>query len=58
VTLVLGLSAFKASFGLLVVFVGLFPALVQGIIAFALASAAGEHEENLEYLEKHSQNQL
>jgi hypothetical protein len=49
--LVLALSAFKATFGLVVVFFVVFPALVQGLIMFAAAVAAGERRENQEYLE-------
>jgi hypothetical protein len=48
---VLALTAFKATFGLVVVFFVIFPALLHGLIGFALASTAGEHQENLELFE-------
>lgn len=46
------LSAFLATFGLVVVFFVIFPALVQGLIMFAAAVAAGERQENREYEER------
>ena len=50
-SLVIALSAFKATFGLVVVFFVLFPVLLHGLIGYALAASAGEHQENLELLE-------
>jgi hypothetical protein len=50
-TAVLALSAFKATFGLVVVFFVLFPVLLHGLIGYALAASAGEHQENLDLLE-------
>jgi hypothetical protein len=50
-TLVLALSAWKATFGLVVVFFVVFPLLAHGLIGFAVAQALGERQENLEYLE-------
>jgi hypothetical protein len=50
-SLVLALTPFKATFGLVVVFFVIFPALLHGLLGVAFASAAGEHQENLEYLE-------
>jgi len=50
-SLVIALSAFKATFGLVVVFFVIFPALLHGLIGFALAQSAGERQDNLEYLE-------
>jgi hypothetical protein len=50
-SLVLALSAFKATFGLVVVFFVIFPLLLHGLIGFALAQSAGEHQENLDLLE-------
>jgi hypothetical protein len=50
-SLILALSPFKATFGLVVVFFVIFPLLLHGLIGFALAQSAGEHAENLEYLE-------
>jgi hypothetical protein len=50
-SLVIALSAFKATFGLVVVFFVIFPALLHGLIGFALAQSAGEHQDNLEFLE-------
>ena len=55
-TTVLALSAWKATFGLVVVFFVIFPILVQGLIAFAVAQAMGERAENLEYLEGRQQS--
>jgi hypothetical protein len=46
----LALSAFAATFGLVIVFFVVFPVLVQGLIAFALAQVMGERAENQEYL--------
>lgn len=51
--MVLGLSAFAATFGLVVVFFVLFPILAQGLIAFAIAQAMGERAENEEYAATH-----
>ena len=51
--MVLGLSAFAATFGLVVVFFVLFPILAQGLIAFAVAQALGERAENEEYAATH-----
>jgi hypothetical protein len=51
--MVLGLSAFAATFGLVVVFFVLFPILAQGLIAFAIAQALGERAENEEYAATH-----
>jgi Na+/pantothenate symporter len=51
--MVVGLSAWSATFGLVVVFFIIFPALVQGLIAFAVAQAMGEHAENQEYARRH-----
>jgi hypothetical protein len=55
VTTVLALTAFKATFGLVIIFFVIFPVLVQGLIAFAVAQSLGEREENLEYLEGRQQ---
>jgi hypothetical protein len=51
--MVVGLSAWSATFGLVVVFFIIFPALVQGLIAFAVAQAMGERAENQEYARRH-----
>jgi hypothetical protein len=51
--MVVGLSAWAATFGLVVVFFIIFPALVTGLILFAGAQAAGEHAENEEYAREH-----
>jgi hypothetical protein len=51
--MVLGLSAWAATFGLVVVFFVIFPVLVQGLIAFALAQAFGEKADNDEYARHH-----
>jgi hypothetical protein len=51
--MVLGLTAWAATFGLVVVFFVIFPVLVQGLIAFAAALALGEKAENEEYARRH-----
>jgi hypothetical protein len=51
--MVLGLSAWAATFGLVVVFFVIFPVLVQGLIAFAIAQVFGERAENEEYARRH-----
>jgi hypothetical protein len=51
VDLIFALTATKATIGLLVIFVVLFPALVQGILAFVFAQVAGERAENERYRE-------
>jgi hypothetical protein len=48
-----GLSAWAATFGLVVVFFIIFPALVQGLIAFAVAQVLGERADNEEYARQH-----
>jgi hypothetical protein len=56
VSTLLALTAWKATFGLVIVFFVIFPILVQGLIAFAVAQSLGEREENLEYLEGRQQS--
>jgi uncharacterized membrane protein YqgA involved in biofilm formation len=51
--MVLGLTAWAATFGLVVVFFIIFPVLVQGLIAFAAAQAFGERGDNEEYASQH-----
>lgn len=51
--MVLGLSAWAATFGLVLVFFVIFPVLVQGLIAFAAAQAFGEREDNEDYARHH-----
>ena len=51
--MVLGLSAWAATFGLVVVFFVIFPVLVQGLIAFAIAVGLGERADNEEYARRH-----
>jgi hypothetical protein len=51
--MVLGLSAWSATFGLVVVFFVIFPVLVQGLIAFAVAQGLGERGDNEEYARQH-----
>lgn len=51
--MVTGLSAWAATFGLVLVFFIIFPVLVQGLIAFAAAQALGERAENEEYARRH-----
>jgi hypothetical protein len=50
-SLVLALTAVKATLGLAIVFFVVFPLLLHGLIGFALGQSLGEHQENLEYLE-------
>jgi hypothetical protein len=47
--MVIALSAFAATAGLVVVFFLVFPLLVNGLIAFTIAQVLGEREENREY---------
>lgn len=47
------MSAFDATFGLLIIFVVVFPALVQGIIAVIAAAVAGERRQNQAYEAEH-----
>ena len=47
--MVLALSSFAATLGLVVVFFVIFPALVTGLIAFSVAQVFGERAENQEY---------
>ena len=51
--MVLGLGAWAATFGLVVVFFVIFPVLVQGLIAFAAAQAFGERADNEDYARHH-----
>lgn len=45
----LALSAWSATFGIVIVFGVAFPVLVQGILAFIAAQVAGERRQNQEY---------
>ena len=51
--MVLGLTAWAATFGLVVVFFVIFPALAQGLIAFAIVQVLGERGDNEEYARQH-----
>ena len=51
--MVVGLTAWAATFGLVVVFFVIFPVLAQGLIAFAIAQGLGEREDNEEYARHH-----
>jgi hypothetical protein len=48
--MVLALSSVSATLGLIIVFFVIFPVLVQGLIAFAVAQVLGERAENQEYM--------
>jgi hypothetical protein len=48
--MVIGMSAWAATFGLVFVFFIVFPALVTGLIAFAIAQVLGERGENQGYM--------
>ena len=47
--MVIALSSFSATIGLVVVFFVIFPALVTGLLAFAIAQVFGERGENQAY---------
>ena len=51
--MVIGLTAWSSTFGLVLVFFVIFPLLVQGLIAFAIGQALGERAENQEYARRH-----
>jgi hypothetical protein len=53
--MVIALSAFEATFGLVIVFFVVFPILVQGLIALAVGLALGERAENQEYLARRNE---
>ena len=48
--MVLALSSTSATLGLVVVFFVIFPALVTGLIVFAIAQVLGERAENQQYM--------
>jgi phage shock protein PspC (stress-responsive transcriptional regulator) len=48
--MVLALSSTAATLGLIFVFFVVFPALVTGLIAFAIAQVIGERGENQRYV--------
>jgi hypothetical protein len=50
-TLVLALTATRATLGLVIVFFVVFPLLLHGLIGFAAAQSLGEREDNREYLD-------
>ena len=51
--MVLGLTAWTATFGLVVVFFIIFPLLITGLIAFAIAEVLGERADNQRYAREH-----
>ncbi len=51
--MIVGLTAWAATFGLVLVFFVIFPVLVQGLIAFAIAVGLGERADNQEYARRH-----
>lgn len=51
--MVLALSSVSATIGLVVIFFVVFPALVQGLLAYAAAQAMGERADNQEYAATH-----
>ncbi len=53
--MVFALSAFEATFGLVIVFFVIFPLLVQGLIALAVALTLGERAENQEYMRRRNE---
>ena len=48
--MVIALSSFSATLGLVVVFFVIFPALVTGLLALSIALVFGERAENQAYL--------
>jgi Na+/pantothenate symporter len=52
-TMVIALTSTSATIGLVVVFLVIFPALVQGLIAFIIVQVLGERAENQEYASRH-----
>lgn len=50
--LTLAMTAFQSTFGLILIFMVIFPALVTGLIVFALIETAGERQENRAYEER------
>jgi hypothetical protein len=52
--MVLALTSVSATLGLVVVFFVIFPVLVQGLIAFAVAQVLGERADNQEYMGRRS----
>jgi hypothetical protein len=50
--MVIALSSVAATLGLVVIFFVVFPALVQGLLAFIAAQVIGERAENQRYLER------
>ena len=53
--MVIALSAFEATFGLVIVFFVIFPLLVQGLIALAVALSLGERAENQEDMRRRNE---
>ena len=53
--MVVALSSVAATLGLVVIFFVMFPVLVQGLIALAVALALGERAENQEYMARRSE---
>lgn len=47
--MVLGLTAFSSTLGLVLIFFVIMPVLAQGLIGFAVAQALGERAENQKY---------
>jgi hypothetical protein len=51
--MVLGMSAWAATFGLILVFFVILPGIATGLIAFAIAQVFGERADNQEYARHH-----
>jgi hypothetical protein len=51
--MVVAISAFQATFGLVIVFFVIFPAVITGLIAFAAAQALGERTDNHDFAREH-----
>ena len=54
--MVIALGSVAATIGLVIVFFVIFPALVTGLVAFALAQVFGERAENQAYLTRRRAN--
>jgi hypothetical protein len=48
----LAITAFQATFGLILIFMVIFPALVTGLLVLAFIETAGESQDNRAYEER------
>jgi hypothetical protein len=47
--MILALTAFKSTLGLVIIFLVVMPVLAQGLVAFAIAQVLGERADNKAY---------